>query len=105
MTIRAPGHLARPTRAWWRSVVADYILEEHHVRILTLAAETWDRGQQARAALDELGLTYLDRFGQPHARPEVAIERDSRVAFAKLVRELDLDVEPPKEAPRPPRRY
>ena len=98
-----PAHLAPPTRKWFGAVLENYALEDHHVRLLTLAAESWDRGQEARAGLVEHGLTYADRFGAPHARPEVAIERDSRLQFARLVRELDLDVEaPPPAASRPP---
>ena len=100
--IKAPEHLAEPTAKWWRSVHDDYDLEPHHVRLLTLAAESWDRTRTARVVLDTDGLTYVDRFGAPRARPEVAIERDSRVAFARLLRELDLDVEPPSEGRRPP---
>jgi len=101
-TLRAPGHLRPLTRRWWRQVVSDYILEAHHLRLLTLAAEAWDRCQQAREAIDEHGLTYEDRFDQPHSRPEIGIERDSRLAFARLLRELDLDVEPPNGSSRPP---
>jgi phage terminase small subunit len=82
-------------------VLSDYVLESHHVRLLVLACETWDRGQDARQALAEHGTTYVDRFGQPRARPEVAIERDARIAFARLVRELALDVEEPGDA-KPP---
>ncbi len=99
----APSHLQSPTRKWWRGVVTDYELQPHHLRLLTLAAEAWDRCQQARAVLDTQGLTFTDKHGQPRARPEVAIERDSRIAFARLLRELSLDVEPPAES-RPPRR-
>src|SRR5690606_6486090 len=95
-------HLAPATRRWWASVYSDYQLESHHVRLLTLAAEAWDRTVAAREAIEQHGLTYTDRFGAPKARPEVAVERDSRIAFARLLRELDLDVEPPAEAPRPP---
>jgi len=44
-------------------------------------------------ALAEHGLTFLDRFGSPHARPEVAIARDATIAVARLCRELDLDAD------------
>lgn len=98
----APKHLTPKTRAWWRSVTADYELEPHHIRLLTLAAEAWDRCQEAREVLAEEGLIFTDRFGSPRSRPEVGIERDSRLAFARLLRELALDVEPPKDN-RPPR--
>ncbi len=101
--LQPPAHLRQTTAAWFAEVVNDYSLEPHHVRLLTLAAESWDRGQQAREALAEHGLTYLDRFNQPHARPEVAIERDSRIAFSKLLRELALDLESPADEVRPPR--
>jgi hypothetical protein len=71
------------------------------LRLLQLACEAWDRAEQARELLLQHGLTFVDRFGQPHARPEIAIERDSRIAFARLLRELNLDIEPPA-ANRPP---
>jgi len=100
--IRAPRHLKLSTRRWWLSVLEDYQLESHHVRLLTLAGEAWDRCQEAREALKTHGLTFTDRFGQPHARPENTIERDSRIGFARLLRELALDVEPPRELGRPP---
>jgi phage terminase small subunit len=98
----APAHLASPTRAWWRAVVEAYALEPHHLRLLQLAGESWDRCQQARAVLDREGLTY-DNAGRPATRPEIAIERDSRLAFARIVRELDLDTDGlATERTRPP---
>lgn len=100
---RAPAHLRSATKTWWASVIAEYGLEEHHERLLTLAAQAWDRAEEARTALEANGLTYTDRFGAPRARPEIAVERDSRLAFARLIRELDLDGEPAPD-PRPPRR-
>src|SRR5262245_56698352 len=101
MAKKAPEHLKEPTQRWWLSVVKEWELDEHHIRLLTLAGEAWDRCEQARLVLNEQGLTYLDRFGQPTARPEVAIERDSRIAFARLVREIDLDATT-TPASRPP---
>ena len=93
-----PSHLRPDTRAWWESVQADYVLEPHHVRVLTLAAEAWDRCTQAREVIDREGLTYTDRFDAPKARPEIAIERDSRLAFARLIREINLDVDDAPES-------
>ena len=90
----APGHLSRDAKAWWRDVVQDYGLDPHHLKLLRAACEAWDRHEQARKAVRKHGLTYTDRFGQPRARPEVAIERDSRIQFARLLRELDLEGEP-----------
>ena len=75
---KPPRHLKAPTKRWWKSVVDGYALEPHHVRLLTVAVEACDRCQQSREALQEHGLTYMDRFEQPRSRPEVAIERDSR---------------------------
>jgi phage terminase small subunit len=86
------------TRRWWVSVVATYRLEEHHVRLLTLAGEAWDRAAQAREVLARDGIVVSDRYGAPKAHPAVAIERDARIAFARMVRELDLDGEPTPES-------
>lgn len=99
---KPPTHLRAPTATWFTHVVAEFTLDEHHVRILTLAAEAWDRCCQAREVLDRDGLTYVDRFGSPRARPEIAIERDSRLAFVRCLRELALDGIDTPEAPRPP---
>ncbi len=98
---QAPDHLRPATKRWWVSVVEGWELQDHHLRLLTLAAEAWDRGELAREAIATNGMTYIDRFDAPKARPEVAIERDSRIAFARLVRELALDAGTP-DSPRPP---
>ena len=98
----APKHLKASTRRWFRDVLAEFDLEQHHVRLLILAGEAWDRGAQARAEIDRHGLTFLDGNGLPRTRPEIAVERDCRLAFARLLRELDLDVVPPAEPARPP---
>jgi phage terminase small subunit len=98
-----PPHLRPETAEWWAEVNREFDLEHHHRRLLRLACEAWDRGQEAREAIAEHGSVYVDRFGQPRARPEVAIERDSRISFARMLRELALDVEGPTEGGRPPR--
>jgi P27 family predicted phage terminase small subunit len=90
-----PSHLSPSAAKWWSSAVEAYELHEHHLRLLQLACEAWDRSQEARALLDEEGLTVRTETGGRKAHPAVAIERDARLAVARFIRELDLDVEPP----------
>lgn len=97
-----PAHLSDDAKSWWRSVVSDYALEAHHVRLLRLAAEAWDRAQQAREILAAEGVTFRNDRGNVVVHPAVGIERDARTAFARLVRELDLDTEAPATDRRPP---
>lgn len=103
--MKSPTHLRPQTRRWFAELAANYNFESHHFRLLQLAGEAWDRGQAAREAIGEHGLTYLDRYGNPRPRPEVAIERDARIAFARLIRELGIDDdEEPRETGMSPRR-
>lgn len=100
---RAPSHLRPATRSWWRDVVKSYELEDHHRRLLTLLCESWDRIQEAREQIEVDGAYIANRFGDMKAHPALAMERQERVVFARLLRELDLDTEPPPEPPRPNR--
>ena|SRR5215471_21114670 len=90
-----PAHLSPSAQKWWQTTVETYQLAEHHLRLLQLACEAWDRAQTARERLEQEGLTVPGREGGLRPHPCVAIERDSRLAVARLVRELDLDTEPP----------
>ena len=79
-------------------MVKAYQLEPHHLRLLQLAGESWDRAQEARVILARDGVVVTDDRKNVRSHPAVAIERDSRIAFARLVRELDLDTEPPSDS-------
>lgn len=103
MTPTPPSYLKKPTREWFAQVAADYQFEPHHLRILEMAAQAWDEFQLARTAVSKHGLTFVDRYGQPRERPEVGTARQARTSFARMIRELALDIEPPPESPRPPR--
>jgi len=48
-----PTHLQPATAAWFRNVTRNYVLEEHHVRLLTLAAQAYDRAEEARSEAPE----------------------------------------------------
>jgi hypothetical protein len=51
--------------------------------------------QEARALIDRDGICVLCREGGLRPHPAIQIERDSRIAFARLIRELDLDIDAP----------
>jgi phage terminase small subunit len=76
-----------------------YELEQHHERLLAAAAETWDRAQEAREAIAKHGAFYNDRFGAPRAHPAITAERDAKILFARLLRELRLDLDAPDARP------
>ena len=75
--------------------MADYELESHHLKILQAAAECWDRAQEARKLLAKDGVCFTDRHGHIRPHPATQMERDNKILFARLVRELALDVEEP----------
>lgn len=97
-----PAHLSGEVAAWWREVCRDFDMEPHHLRLLQAACEAWDRMQQAREAVAQRGITFTAANGDIKTNPAVTIERDARIAFARLVRELDLDAEGPADHRRPP---
>jgi phage terminase small subunit len=92
-----PEHLSAESAAWFSKVVEEYPLEEHHLRLLQLACEAWDRGQQARLAAQRSPVM-KDRFGQFKPNPAVAIEAAARRDFAMLLRELRLEDDDAQDA-------
>src|SRR5688572_6536310 len=88
----APKHLSAASKRWFNEIASGFVLESHHLRLLQLAAEAFDRSQEARALLARDGIVVNTENG-PKTHPAVAVERDSRLAFARLVREVGLDVQ------------
>jgi P27 family predicted phage terminase small subunit len=86
-----PTHLSAAAKCFWRELLALYDLDAHDRIRLQAACESFDRWQAARKVLDKKGTTYVDRFGAPRNRPEVSVERDSRLACLRSIRELGLD--------------
>jgi phage terminase small subunit len=91
-TIKSPSHLGKESAAFFKSVVSDYDLDDHHRILLTKACESLDRIEEARALISAEGLTYRDRFGGLKPNPACAIERDNKTLVARLFRELGLDL-------------
>jgi phage terminase small subunit len=87
---KPPDKLRKETQDWCDGIVATYEMKPHHLKVLQAAAESWDLYCAARIFLVKHGTTYSDRFGQPCARPEVAVMRDAKLAFVRILRELNL---------------
>jgi hypothetical protein len=76
---------------WAMGLRETHVLDGTAEELLRLILEADRRYQQARAALDLHGLTQAGADGRATARPEVAIERDTRAAIARLIQQLDLE--------------
>ena len=98
---RAPTHLSRGARRWWRAVIEGYELETHHLVILTAAAEAWDRKEQARGLIAEEGIVIKDVSGEPVANPAVHVEDTAVRRMASLIRDLGLDATPRQDVRLP----
>jgi hypothetical protein len=97
--IPIPRHLSKSTRQWVRQIIDDYSLESHHLKILFSAGEALDRIGQARAQIERDGSYFTDRFGAPRPHPGLQIERDNRVCFVRMLRELNLSEDAPEARP------
>jgi phage terminase small subunit len=102
---KPPAHLRPSTRRWFNEIMRSWDLETHHLRLLVLACEAIDRCEEARERVAKDGAYVEGRYGL-RVHPAVAVERDSRLAVARILRELDLDASAGAES-RPPmlRRY
>jgi phage terminase small subunit len=97
--VSLPGHLKTATKEWISKILNNYELEDHHINLLILAGECWDRIIEARAEVKKEGAYYKDRWGCPKSNPALADERNNRIVFARLLRELNLSEESPDTRP------
>jgi len=88
----APKHLSDERKALFRAVAANWELVDHQYVIL-LAAECLMNLREAEQTIKDEGLTYIDRFGSPKIHPLVAERRQLRSALARLLPELNLDLD------------
>jgi phage terminase small subunit len=99
MTIRVPNHLSSGSGKLYRRLADEYRLDQepHALEVLRLACEALDRCAQAREAIEKDGPFVTNRFGEKRPHPGIGVERDSRIAALRALRELSLDGEAPDD--------
>ena len=102
---RPPKTLSRAGKLYWTTVTAAYDFDDEGLTLLSQACEMMDRASQAAETIAKDGILQTDRFGVAKPHPATEIERQSRLAFARLRRELNLDVPPPDSRPPLPGSY
>lgn len=102
----APHHLSDEARGWWQRLTAEYALDDEAGKLLLQTSlEAFDRMKRAAERIDADGDAVEDRFGQVKPHPLLNAERDARSQMLAALKQLNLDVEPLRDAPgRPPGR-
>jgi phage terminase small subunit len=67
---KAPAHLSREAKTWWKKVVEGWLLDDPSLLILQSGLEALDRMREAQETVKKEGAYIKDRFGQlrPHQR-------------------------------------
>jgi hypothetical protein len=94
-----PDYLRKETREWLEKVFFEFDFEVHKKPLLIQAGETLDRIKNAREIISKDGAFYTDATGKPRKHPALDAERNDRIVFARLIRELNLTDEAPDTRP------
>ncbi len=94
---RPPQHLSAESKRFWQWACAEFVLEQHDLKLLALLCDNLDAAAEARHLVETQGRTYTDARGQVRSNPAVAQFRDASITAARLLRELRLS-EPAKDA-------
>ena len=100
---KPPSHLSKEARAWFRRTAEEFCFQTSaEWQLLEEAAGCIDRITQCRERIATDGLTVKTAHGcKPH--PCLAVERDNRILFSRLCRELRLGEPSDDESNRVPR--
>lgn len=104
-TPAAPAGLCDEAVALWDATVANYDFEERHLALLRAACRELTRAAAAEAKIDAEGIVVPTRGGDCKPHPAVAIARNARIAFTRIMRDLQFEDESADPyTSRPPRR-
>jgi hypothetical protein len=89
---KTPPKLTPNGRRLWRRLIDSIgILDDPRLLMLEVLVRAYDRREQARAALERDGCTFLDRFKQQKPSVWLAVERDATLQLQRSFHLLGLD--------------
>lgn len=102
--MRAPTHLSKDGKNWYKKIATEYAIDDDAgLLLLQTAMEAFDRMKAAARRIDKDGEAVMDRFNQVKPHPLLPAERDARAQMLSALKQLNLDIEPLRDAPgRPP---
>jgi hypothetical protein len=74
---QAPKSLKPATRIWYDQICREFALESQHLKILQLAAESWDMYELARDDIATKAATFKNKFGDVKPHPSVSLMQNS----------------------------
>jgi P27 family predicted phage terminase small subunit len=95
--MKAPEHLSDESKRVWRRIEKEYELTPDAALLLRAALENWDRAQTARELVTREGIVSGNR-----RHPAIDVEKQAYGLFQRFMRQLGLDIEPPRAPGRPP---
>ena len=91
----APAYLSEKSRALWRSVNKEFVLEQSSLQVLEVACSEFDRYLAARELVNKHGIVIKSKGGQLHGNPAVGVQERALKGFAKGWQLLGLNMKPP----------
>jgi P27 family predicted phage terminase small subunit len=98
----APATLSEESSRMFKRYCQSWDFDDHALNILAAACEAFDRMREAQRIIAAEGICITDRFGQKKQHPATLVERDSRAAYLRALKDLHLDVEPLNDGPGRP---
>ena len=95
--------LGKAGRQFRRKVLKEYFFTKtHDLKRLDMAAQILDRLELCDAEIKAKNAFFTTKAGQKKENPALKTERELKVVFCRIIRELALDVEEPEDT-RPPK--
>lgn len=88
--MKIPDNLAENGRKWAQNIIKAFDFDEHELQAVWMAANCLDRIASAQGEIAVHGAVVENRYHELKTNPAVVIERDNKILFARLCRELNL---------------